>query len=238
MPVRNTRAIALYAMVAGICAVLVSPLLAMAYFATSEGAEELEIGTISAWVEPGRDLVGGLLTFASPDRVYSTYTLLFALLFPAVILTANVVRSRRPTSQTKPEQWGWRLARIGYLMFGAGLGIVAVAVIVATSDTAIVNIAFMALMFPGLLLSLIGSTTLGCALVRARYQPRVSAWLLALAFPLWIVGDFIIGHNSIGLVPLFLAWAASGAALRRAEGAEPEPVESGGLRHQASPTAR
>lgn len=237
MPVRNTRAIALYGIVAGVCAVLLAPLLALSYFATSEGAEELEIGTISAWAEPGRDLAGALLTFASPDHVYSTFTLLFALLFPAVILTASVVRSQRPASQTKPEKWGWRLARTGYVIFGAGLAIVAVALIFVTPGAAIVDIAFIGLMFPGLLLSLIGSTVLGSALIRAGYRPRVTTWLLALAFPLWIVGSFVIGHNSIGLVPLFLAWASSSAALR-AEDAEIGLAEGGVPSRQPSPSGR
>jgi hypothetical protein len=228
--VRNSRAVTLYSVVAGICAVLFSPLLAMAYFATAEGAEELEIGTISAWAEPGRDLAGSLLTFASPDGVYKTYTLIFALLFPAVILAHSVVRSQRPTTQTKPERWGWRLTRVGYIMFGTGLVIVAVALFVTASDSPIVDGAFMGLMFPGLLLSLIGSGVLGVALLRAGYRPRLAAWLLALAFPLWIVGDFIIGHNSIGLVPLFVAWATSSAALRGAESpALAGPVQSGAI---------
>ena len=229
---RNIRAITLYSVVGGICAVLLAPLLAMSYFATSEGAKELKIGTISAWAEPGRDLAGSLLTFASPDDVYSTYTLLFALLFPAVILAASATRSQRPETQTEPERWGWRLARVGYIVFGTGLGIVAVALFWFAPDSAIVNGAFIGLILPGLMLSLIGSTVLGVALIRAGYRPRLTAWLLTVAFPLWIVGSFIIGHNSIGLVPLFIAWAASSARMRQlAEARSQSPLVAG---HQRS----
>ena len=53
--------------------------------------------------------------------------------------------------------------------------------------------------------------------MRARYAPRLTAWLLALAFPLLLVGSIALGHNSLGLVPLFVAWAASGRQLWRAE---------------------
>ena len=52
--------------------------------------------TVSAWAEPAQDLVGGLLTWASPERVYATYVQVFALLFPAVFLSARATRARRP----------------------------------------------------------------------------------------------------------------------------------------------
>jgi hypothetical protein len=65
----------------------------------------------------------------------------------------------------------------------------------------------MAVMVPGLLIALIGSTMLGIALLRSAYRPRSTAWLLTLSFPLWVVGSVVLGHNSIGLVPLLVAWA-------------------------------
>ena len=89
------RLAGLYAVFAAAAVALLSPLLALSYFATAEGAEELEVGTVSGWADPARDLAGGLLTWASPDRVYSTYVQLFALLFPAVFLCARAVHARR-----------------------------------------------------------------------------------------------------------------------------------------------
>jgi hypothetical protein len=83
-------------------------------------------------------------------------------------------------------------------------------------STPIVNPLFLGLLFPGILLSTTGSSALGVGLLRSGYRPRLTAWLLALAFPLWIVGDFLVGHNSIGLVPLMLAWGATGLELWRA----------------------
>ena len=209
MSPRPSRPLALYSIAAAIAAVLLSPLLALSYFETSEGAEGLEVGTIAAWAEPGRDLAGSLLTFASPDRVYSTYSLVFALLVPAVILSAFAALSERPSSQTRSERWGWRLVRIGYLVFGVGLGLVAIALIWAGPSAPVVNVGFMTLLFPGLVVGLIGSTFLGASLVRSGYEPRLTAWLLALALPLWIVGSVVLGHNGFGLLPLFVAWAAT-----------------------------
>jgi hypothetical protein len=86
--VSTTRLTGLYAVLAGAAAVFLSPLLALSYFATADGAQELDIGTVSAWADPARDIAGGLLTWASADRVYSTYVQVFALLLLAVLLCA------------------------------------------------------------------------------------------------------------------------------------------------------
>ena len=66
---------------------------------------------------------------------------------------------------------------------------------------------------PGMLLSVLGSTVLGIALLRDRYAPRLTAWLLTLAFPLMLISSDVLGHNSLGMIPLFLAWAATGRHL-------------------------
>jgi hypothetical protein len=221
---RTTRLIGLYATIAAAAAVVFAPLLGLSYFAIDEGAEELETGTVSAWAEPARDLAGSLVTFASADRVYATYTQVFALLFPAVLLCAWVTRRRRGKSHARLERWGWRIALPGYALFGIGLTAVAIMLIGASASSPILDLAFMPFMLPGIFLSTIGSTVLGIGLLRSGYEPRVTAWLLSLALPLWIAGSFVLGHNSIGLVPLFVAWAATGWRLWRAEsptGVEP-----------------
>jgi hypothetical protein len=214
---RTTRLIGLYATIAAAAAVVFAPLLGLSYFAIDEGAEELKTGTVSAWAEPARDLAGGLVTFASADRVYATYTQVFALLFPAVLLCAWATRRRRGKSDARLERWGWRIALPGYALFGIGLTAVAIMLIGASASSSILDIAFMPFMLPGIFLSTIGSTVLGIGLLRSGYEPRATAWLLTLALPLWIAGSFVLGHNSIGLVPLFVAWAATGWKLWRAE---------------------
>ena len=99
-------------------------MLALSYFATADGAQELETGTVSAWADPARDTVGGLLTWASADRVYSTYVQVFALLFPAVFLCARAVRARRSMPGGRLERWGWRIALAGYGLAAVGLAAV------------------------------------------------------------------------------------------------------------------
>lgn len=210
MSERHARLVGLYAAAAAVASMLVTPLLALAYFATEDGASELEVGSVSAWAEPARDALDGLLTFASADGVYYTYLKLLILIAPAMFLCALAVRSRRPQTQTRPEIWGWRIALAGYAALAAG-------VILAPPWSVALNIVFLALIVPGLLLGTIGSTVLGIALLRSSFRPRLTAWLLALAVPPWLVASMVLGHNSPGLVPLFLAWGVAGLQIWRHE---------------------
>ena len=211
-----TRLTGLYTVFAAGAVALLSPLLALSYFATDEGVEELQISTVSGWAEPARDLVGGLLTWASPDRVYSTYVQLFALLFPAVFLGARAVHARRPVPAGRFERWSWRITLTGYGLLALGLLVVSFAMVGADPAAPAVDAGFMALMFPGMLIGAVGSTMLGIALLRAGYAPKITAWLLALSFVLLLAASSVLGHNGIGLVPLFVAWAVPGWRMWRA----------------------
>ena len=212
---RTSRLVGFYAMVAAVAAVIVAPLFALSYFATGDGSKELEVSTVAAWAEPARDIAGGLLTFASADTVYETYTQVFAVLFPAVIASALALRARRPAPVRGAERWGWRLALPGYVLFGAGLAVLAVVFIWATPVDEVTNVVFLGAIVPGLLVAIIGSTVLGIGLIRAQQRPRFAAWLLALAIPTWLVGMMVLGHNSLGVAPLFVAWGTIAWSLRR-----------------------
>ena len=109
---------------------------------------------------------------------------------------------------------GW-LALLGYFLLGFGLAAVAIVLIAAAPSSAIPNILFLSLIVPGLFLGTIGSTLLGIRFLRSAYHPRLTGWLLVLSLPLWIVGSDVLGHNSLGLVPLFIAWAKTGWQLWR-----------------------
>lgn len=214
------RYIGLYAVIAAIVWVLISPLLAMSYFAIDEGAEELEKGTVSAWADPGRDLVGGLLDWASADRVYATYLQAIALLFPAVFLCARAVRARRPADVRGSERWGWRIALFGYGLTSVGLILAFFVVLSGSAESGAVNVIFLALLLPGMLISVIGSTVLGIALLRSGFAPKLTAWLLTLALPSMLVIPDVLGHNSLGLLPLVIAWGVAGWQLWRSTAPE------------------
>jgi hypothetical protein len=203
------RFVDLYPTVAAAIAVVAAPLLALSYFAIPDGAGELKTGTVSAWADPARNAAGRLLTFASHDRVYATYTQLFALLFPAVLLVAWLSWRQRRAAATRAERWTWRVVLTGYLLIGVGLVAVSFVLIAASPSSAATNDVFLPFIAPGILLATIGSSVLGIMLLRDGFRPRVASWLLALGFPLWIVGSDVVGHNGVGLVPLFVAWAAA-----------------------------
>jgi hypothetical protein len=227
------RLAGLYAVVAAGVGVVVSPLLALSYFATRSGASELGIGTVSAWAEPARDLAGGLLTWASPDRVYGTYWLAFWVLFAAVFACARAVHARRPPGVGPLERWGWRLALVGYALGAVGSLAALFIVIDGSAENVVIDVAFLALMVPAILIDGIGSTVLGIALLRNGYRPRVTAWLLVLALPSIVVVPDILGNLSLGLLPLLAAWAATGWRLWRAErpeGCEPQLRTDDGVR--------
>jgi hypothetical protein len=220
---RATRLTGLYALVAAGAAVLLAPLLALSYHSTAEGAQELETGTVSAWSDPARDVVGGLITWAAPERVYATYVQLFALLFPAIFLCARAVRARRPAATGRLERWGWRTALLGYGL--TSIGLIAASVVLVDASAAVkgssayaaLDVVFISLMFPGMAISVIGSTVLGIGLLRNRFVPRITVGLLVLAFPSMLVLSTLLGHNGIALLPVFVAWAAAGLELWREE---------------------
>jgi hypothetical protein len=212
---RATRLAGLYAALAAVAALLIAPLLALSYFGIEDGASELASGTVSAWAEPARDLADGLLTWASPDRVYATFVQALALLFPAVFLCALAVRRQRPDALGRLERWGWRIALFGYGLAAVGL-IVAFFVLVAGSpEGAVLNAVFLGLLIPGMAVSAIGSTTLGIALIRSRYTPKLTAWLLAISLPSMLFIPDLLGHNSLGMLPVFAAWGVTGLQLGR-----------------------
>jgi hypothetical protein len=205
---RNIRLAGLYSVVAATASLLLAPLLALSYFATEDGASQLTTGTVSAWAEPARDLAGGLLTFASPDHVYTWYGRAFVLVMPALALVTWLARARRPDPPNLVERWGWRIALMGYALGTVGTGV--------AFWTPLLDTAFLFLMLPGMLLMFVGSTVLGIGLIRTAYRPRSTSWLLALSIPLMIVASDVLGHNSLGLVPLLVAWATTGWRFSRA----------------------
>ena len=218
---RVTRLTGLYALIAAAAAVLLAPLLALSYFATADGAEALETGTVSAWADPARDLIGGLVTWAEPERVYATYVQAFALLFPALFLCARAVRARRPAAAGRLERWGWRIALFGYGL--ASVGLIAASLVLIDASAAVegssayaaLDAVFISLMLPGMAISVIGSSVLGIALLRNRYESTITAGLLVLAFPSMLVLSTLLGHNGLALLPLFVAWGVAGSRLWR-----------------------
>jgi hypothetical protein len=199
MSPRTLRFASIYTTLAAVVVALCSPLLAVAYFATPDGASELANATVAAWADPARHVLGALETFAAPQTVYLTYGRILTLAAPALLVAALAVRTTRPNEISRLERAAWPVTLVGYALAVIG--------IMGAFWTPFLDTIFLIAMVPGMLLTPLASTALGVALLRSQRQPRATGWLLALCIPLMVLGSVVLGHNSLGMVPLFVAWA-------------------------------
>ncbi len=183
---------------------------AMARHNTVDGKEDLQMWTTRVWSDPAREFFRPLLDWSNPDAVYLTYGKIWFPVFAAFTACAYVLyRRRRPVGF---EKFAWRFA-IGAYTWAS------VAVLVTywtqwTHTTALLDLAFLFLDIPGVLLCWIGSTMLGITLIRRGFVPRVSAWLLALAIPISFVLELFTSMGS-GALPEMFAFGIAGHQLSR-----------------------
>ena len=205
------RAAGIAAVAASAVTVVVAPLHALARFATEDGASDLASPIVAAWARPAREIAGGLLTFGDPDTVYTTYGRYWFVFMAAVLFCAVAMRARRPAPMRRAERWGWRLALAGYGLTAAGSFV--------SYWTPYLDTGFLWLTIPGQLLSTVGNTVLGVALLRAHACPRLTGWLLALDLPLSFLFT-AVGSMATGVLPFALAWGAAGWRLSRTDAGE------------------
>jgi hypothetical protein len=227
-----------YVRIASAVTVIFTPLAALSYFATREGAEAYAIPTARAWARPARALLDPLLSFGSADRVYATYTLLLALVLPALPLAAWTVRRARAAVAGPGERRASLVVASAWTLFAVGLAVASLALQVDPSSaggSSVVNVAYLGAMLPGLLIALLSSLVLGIMLLYAGFVPRWTAIVILLALPIWFLGSFVLGHNSLGILPQLIAWTFALTATleqqERAVGGTP-PGGRLGLRRQ------
>jgi len=177
------RRIGRFAWVMAWVGLVVGQLHALARHNTADGREDLHSALTRAWSDPARAALRPLLDWGDPDLVYVTYGKVWLPVFLAFTLCAFVVRRRRQPSGF--ERWAWRIALTGYVwacvsVFGdywtQWTG----------TPNALLDLSFL-VGLPGLLVTLVGSTLLGIALLRNGLRPRAAAWLLTLPIPLAVV---------------------------------------------------
>jgi hypothetical protein len=181
---------------------------ALARHNTADGREDLQNPLTSAWSDPAREVLRPLLEWGTADQVYLTYGKIWLPVFVAFTLAAFAVRRRRAPYGF--EKWAWRIALTGYVW--------ACAAVFANYWLQwgthiwepLLTIAFVAGL-PGLVLTMLGSTVLGIALLRRGFRPTVSGLLLTLTFPLLFA---ISAVTSLGNVALPVAFAFGIAARR------------------------
>jgi len=205
----SQRVIGRFAWVAAWVGLVVGQLHALSRHATADGKEDLDLPLTRLWSDPARDALRPLLDWANPDTVYLTYGKIWLPVFAGFALCAFVLhRRRRPAGF---EKWAWRVALTGYVW--AVAGVFGDYYTQFTGYNAFFDVAFVITTL-GLLISLIGSTMLGIALLRNGFRPRATSWLLTLNIPLAIV---ILQITSMGsaILPIMFAFAIIGRQIAR-----------------------
>ena len=193
---------------------------AMARHNTADGKGDLEMWTTRVWSDPARKLFAPLLDWANPDAVYLTYGKIWFPVFLAFTVCAFVVRRRQQPTRGFAT-WAWRFALLGYCW--ATLAVFVSYWTQWTHTTSLLDLAFLFLDIPGLLLTMLGSTLLGIALLRQGFRPRPTGWLLALAIPLAVALQMVTSMGSAALSVAF-AFGIAGRDLARRV-AEPEHAQ-------------
>jgi hypothetical protein len=205
------RRIGRFAWVMAWVGLVVGQLHALARHQTADGKEDLQAWTTRVWSDPARAALKPLLDWANPDTVYLTYGKIWLPVFVAFTLCAVVVRRRRRPRGF--EKWAWRIALTGYVW----------ACLAVLGDywlqwgphprEPLLTITFLAGL-PGLLLTVVGSSMLGIALLRNGFEPKVSAWLLTVTFPAAFVIEMVTSQGSLAL-PVAFAFGIAGRRLAR-----------------------
>lgn len=197
----------LFAMLSGIVGILYFPFHAVAYFATAEGAQSLDNPWVAAWSRAFRELAGPLLTFAPADVVYITYGKVTPVVVLGFLAGLVAVHIHQAGSGLRLERWAFRVALIGNVLMLAGA--------FGEYYTGALELSFLFLSLPGILIYLLGISLFGIGIHRADTVLRAGAWLLIVGgFPgLPVLTYFVVGHFSGGILLLDIAWIVLGRAL-------------------------
>lgn len=197
---------------------------ALARHQTADGRGDLASPLTHAWSDPGRRALRPLLDWADPDTVYLTWGKLWIFVFGTLLLCALVVRRQRQPHGF--EKWAWRVALTGYVL--GTLEVVLDYGLNWTGYASWFDAAFLVVGMPGALLTLLGSTLLGIAVLRNGLRPRLTGWLLALVIPVTIVVVQVTSMGSV-ILPIAFAFGILGRRLARGEAlpAAPAPRRGG-----------
>jgi len=173
------------------------------------GIADLWVSMIEPWLAP-------ILTFDSAYTVYHMYDGLWMIPVPLLIAGLVALYHAYPVGP-----WG-RLAQAGFRVSALGLTLLLIgngseAWFAYVDWFGVHSLAFFAATFPGLILTLVGATLLGLALLRGRAIHPLVAWLLILGgFPGGAIFGVFVGGHFFGFLWLIdLAWMVIGYRLWR-----------------------
>lgn len=204
-----TRGAGLAAAIFAALSLPMAPLNALARMRTVDGTSDYENPLASWWAEPAMSHLRPLVEWGLPDTVYETYGKFYVFAVLAVLACAVAVRSERPSGAGFAERWGWRITLPSYALMALSLFF--------TYWVANLDIVFLSVTIPAMLLNSIGEVTLGIGLIRGGFRPRLTGWLLAFGFVL-SQGLVIISTQALGMWPTMFAWGLAGWSLWRSSG--------------------
>nr|MBA2715280.1 hypothetical protein [Rubrobacteraceae bacterium] len=105
----RTRWGGLAALMGGILGIMYSPLYALAYFATEDGASSLDAPWVAVWAAAARPILEPFLTFAPPDTVYLTYGKVGLFMVLGWMAGTLALHARQAASAGRLEKWGFRV---------------------------------------------------------------------------------------------------------------------------------
>lgn len=207
------------AMMGGALGILYSPFVALAFFATKDGAKFADSAPAAAWTGVVRPVLEPFLRFASPEYVHLIYGSLLVFVILGLREGLKALHSRQAARAGRLEKWGFRVALVGSILLTIGsigafwVGGLVFALSRSHTDL-ITNASYIAFSLPGLLLLMFGTTLFGIGTLRARVASRPGAWLLIIGgFPGIIVMAFLVGNWGGSLLLVDLAWIVLGYSL-------------------------
>lgn len=204
----NVRLLSWLAIAGSVLGILYAPFHAAAYLATEDGSADAE-SVILPWAEPFRELVGGALTFGTPDEVYRTYGKVTWLVVAGFVCGILALHAR----QASPER---RAERVGFRIVVVAQSVLALSALVEYY-TPFLDEGFLFLAIPGLLGSLVGYFAFGVSTLRAGFVPKAWAWTLLLGMPAMVPLIALLGHIPMSFLVLEVAWIGVAAHLLRTD---------------------
>jgi hypothetical protein len=206
-------------MAGGVLGILYSPFVALAFFATKDGAKFADSRLVAAWTGIVRPVLKPFLGFASPEYVHLIYGSLLVFVVLGLREGLKALHSRQDARAGRLEKWGFRIALVGSVLLTIGsigafwIGGLVFALSRSHTDL-VINTSYLVFSLPGLLFFMFGTTLFGIGALRARVAPRLGTWLLIVGgFPGIIVMAFLVGNWGGSLLLADLAWIVLGYSL-------------------------
>lgn len=202
---RRTFWLGLACVLGAILGLLLWPFVGAAWFA-DEGNLAEQPAPAQAWAKSVTSAIPGAFDWGSAHDAYILYGRIFAVVFLGLLAGVVGLHARQKHAGGRAERWGYRIvvASLALTFFGA----------VVAFYTPLLDLAFFALLVPGMLLTIVGFPTFAVGTWKARVAPRSATLLLGIGgLPMFPLLSWLLGHNTAAFIPIELGMLIIGAKL-------------------------